>query len=87
MTTGPELHGRLRHLADGLVPGWLTCDSFLPVVTAHARCAPQPTDLVCSHRVPKPGLVRVADDFGAPILHDRGPIGRPGTARPMLAVS
>ena len=25
----------------------------------------------------------VADAFGAPVLRDQGPIGRPGTARPM----
>ena len=26
----------------------------------------------------------VADAFGAPVLRDQGPIGRPGTARPIL---
>jgi hypothetical protein len=29
----------------------------------------------------------VADAFGAPVLRDQGPIGRPGTARPMQAPS
>jgi hypothetical protein len=27
----------------------------------------------------------VADAFGAPVLRNQGPIGRPGTARPMAA--
>jgi hypothetical protein len=27
----------------------------------------------------------VADAFGAPVLPDQGPIGRPGTARPIPA--
>jgi hypothetical protein len=29
----------------------------------------------------------VADAFGAPVLRDQGPIGRPGTARSMQASS
>jgi hypothetical protein len=29
----------------------------------------------------------VADAFGAPVLRDQGPIGRPGTARPIQASS
>ena len=29
----------------------------------------------------------VADAFGAPALRDQGPIGRPGTARPMKALA
>jgi hypothetical protein len=28
----------------------------------------------------------VADASGAPVLRDQGPIGRPGTARPMIAL-
>ena len=28
----------------------------------------------------------VADASGAPVLRDQGPIGRPGTARPILAL-
>jgi hypothetical protein len=28
----------------------------------------------------------VADAFGAPVLRDQGPIGRPGTARPIYAL-
>jgi hypothetical protein len=28
----------------------------------------------------------VADAFGAPVLRDQGPIGRPGTARSILAL-
>jgi hypothetical protein len=29
----------------------------------------------------------VADASGAPVLRDHGPIGRPGTARPILALT
>ena len=32
-------------------------------------------------------LDRVADASGAPVLRDQGPIGRPGTARPMKAAT
>jgi len=60
----------------------LSCGSLLPVMTTRARCSPLPAGGVCTQRVPA-GSRPVADVSGAPVLRDRGPIGRPGTARPI----
>jgi len=66
--------------------GGLTCGSLAPVVTARVRCSPLPAGSACTHRVPA-GSGPVADASGAPVLRDQGPIGRPGTARQMQALS
>jgi hypothetical protein len=67
--------------------------SFAPVVTARVRCSPLPAGSACTYRLrvylPCTGGFRsrpVAGASGAPVLRDQGPIGRPGTARPMQAL-
>jgi hypothetical protein len=64
--------------------GGLTCGSLTPVVTAGAHCTPLPAGSAGTQRVPPAwGPRLVADAFGAPVLRDQGPIGRP-TARRLL---
>jgi hypothetical protein len=56
-------------------------DRYLPVLSV----------AVGSHVAPMwPRLIRsrlIADAFGAPVLRDQGPIGRPGTPRPIIAAA
>jgi hypothetical protein len=67
--------------------GGLTCGSSAPLVTVRARCNPLPAGCACPtvYRWLRPRSV--ADASGAPVLRDQGPIGRPGTARPIQAVT
>jgi hypothetical protein len=80
---GPSLEG----LPGGGCAGGLTCGSFVPAVTARARCSPLSAGSVCTHRVPA-GPV----PSGRGRLRCSGP-PRPGTdrpagqARPMQALS
>jgi hypothetical protein len=68
--------------------GALTWRFSLPVVTARARREPGVPDLMRTQRGPAAVPVRlVADASGGPVLGDQGPIGRPGTARPVFTVA
>jgi hypothetical protein len=57
-------------------------DRSCPLLSAVRRSAADPARTEWSFR-----SRLVADAFGAPVLRDQGPIGRPGTARPMKALA
>jgi hypothetical protein len=61
---------------------WLRLDRRVrPVLGDHRLVGKSPEDSRQLYR-----SRRVADASGAPVLRDQGPIGRPGTARPILAL-
>jgi hypothetical protein len=83
-----ELHAaRLRHTRSG---GCRHTDLrfFCTFGTARARRCPSFSSLLRTQRGPRGLRSRpVAGACGAPVLRDQGPIGRPGTARPIQALT
>jgi hypothetical protein len=66
----------------------LACGDVRPWVTVVVRSpplarGPDVAQLSCRSGSASPRARPVADAFGAPVLRDQGPIGRPGTARPI----
>jgi hypothetical protein len=82
----PRDHNLIRCLAScELVEqgGQLTGGFSAPLVTVGDRSCPSGPGTPRTQHGPRSRPV--ADAFGAPVLRDQGPIGRPGTARPMQA--